>query len=85
MHNNPFNNPFKAKFKIKKDNNNIIVLKRMELELDDAVVIKDSNKQIISINDLNPNDSLSIQVSSAEPFKISTIDILLPHSGSVPQ
>jgi hypothetical protein len=73
--NTPFNNPFRARFRNKKDNT-IIILKRIELELDDAVVVKNLNKEIISINDLTPNDLLRIKTSTTEPFKILKIQVL---------
>ena len=75
MKNTPFNNPFKAKFK-EKENNTITISKRIELQLDDAVVVKNLNKEVISVNDLKPNDLLKIETSQTEPFKILKIQIL---------
>ena len=83
MKNTPFNNPFKAKFK-SKDNNTIIVSKRMELILDDAVIVKNLDNQTISINDIAPSDLLKIKTSETEPFKIIRIEILPPHLPSNP-
>ena len=77
MKNTPFNNPFKAKFK-EKENNTITISKRIELELDDAVVVKNLNKEIISVNDLKPNDLLKIKTSQTEPFEILEIQVLPP-------
>ena len=77
MKNTPFNNPFKVKFKRIEDSH-IIVTKRIELDLDEAVVIKNLNKEIISINDLQPKDLLRIKTSDTKPFKILSIQVLPP-------
>jgi hypothetical protein len=79
MKNTPFNNPFRAKFK-SKNNDTIIVSKRIELILDGAIVVKNLNNQTISINDITPNDSLKIKTSDTEPYKILEIKILPPHT-----
>jgi len=79
MKNTPFNNPFKCKFKKKQDDNSILVSKRMDLELDDAVVVKNLAKQNISVDDLKQNDLLRIRVSETEPFKIVAIEVMPPN------
>jgi len=77
MKNTPFNNPFRCSFK-KKDADNIIIVKRIELELDSSVLVKKQNGELISINDLQDGDRLEIIVSPIAPHKAIEIELLPP-------
>jgi len=77
MKNNPFSNPFKCSLK-SKNANNIIVNKRIEIELDPSVLVKKQNGEMISINDLQERDRLEIIVSPIAPYKVIEIELLPP-------
>jgi len=73
--NTPFSNPLNVKFQ-KQENNQIFVTKRYKLDLNDAVVIKDENDKLITINDLKEKDLLEITLTATIPYSVLNIKIL---------
>jgi len=76
MRNNP-NNPFRCTFK-RKVENKIIIIKRMELQLDSSVLVKRQNGEVISLNDLQEKDRLEIIFSPTSPNQVIEIEVLPP-------
>jgi len=54
---------FRAKFKKKLGENTIVVSKRIRVVIDNNSVIKNVNNEVVSLNDLQRNDHLNIEIS----------------------
>jgi hypothetical protein len=69
---------FRAKFKKKIEDNKIAVSRRITIVIDDNSVIKNVNNEVISVNDLQRNDNLNIEVSDTN--QVLSVRVLPPRN-----
>jgi hypothetical protein len=69
---------FRAKFKKKLGENTIVISKRIKVVIDNNSVIKNVNNEVVSVNDLQRNDHLNIEISDTN--QVLSAKILPPRN-----